>query len=199
MARKRSLDEGPVLRGQIIAEAAALFYERGYGSSSIRDIAEAAGISSSTMYHYFANKQEVLYAITSKFMTDFVAATVPVLRDRAHTPTARIRDVVRIHLEMSDDRRSELLVGTAVRYALNPEQRREVIKLQQAYNDAARDVIAEGCATGEFHVADVRLTTMAVLDMLNGVREWFRPTGPLSRSEIVDRYTTLVLKILGAR
>src|SRR5690348_434073 len=111
MARKRSLDEGPVLRGEIMNRAAALFYERGYAATSIRDIADAVGISSSTMYHHFTNKQDVLHAIISRFMTDFVAATVPVLRDTTVPPVHRVRSLVRLHLTISDDRRPELLIG----------------------------------------------------------------------------------------
>jgi AcrR family transcriptional regulator len=196
MARKRSLDEGPVLRSKIMDRAAALFYERGYAATSIRDIADAVGISSSTMYHHFTNKQDVLHAIVSNFMADFAAATVPPLRDRTQSPTERIRRMVRLHLEISDDRRPELLIGNPIRYALNPEQQREGIGFQQEYHDAVREVIAQGCATGEFHTEDLELTTMAVLDMLNGVREWFRSSGPLTRDEIVDRYARIVLKIL---
>ncbi len=63
MARKKSLDEGRVPREEILQRASLLFFERGYGATSIRDIAEAVGLSSSTMYHHFANKQDVLYAI----------------------------------------------------------------------------------------------------------------------------------------
>jgi AcrR family transcriptional regulator len=196
MARKRSLDEGPVLRGKIMASASTLFYERGYAATSIRDIADAVGISSSTMYHHFTNKQDVLYAIMSHFMTDFVDATVPILRDRSRTPTDRIREMVRVHLTLSEDRRPELLVGNPIRYALNPEQKRVGIAFQREYHDAVRDVIDEGCGTGEFAVEHIGITTMAVLDMLNGVREWLRSTGPLTVDEVVDRYTTLTLKML---
>jgi len=199
MARKRSLDEGPVLRGQILESASSLFYERGYGATSIRDIAEAVGISSSTMYHHFANKQDVLHAIVSRFMNGFVDATVPILRDATASPSERIRDMVRIHIEYSDDHRPELLIGNPIRYALDPTQQAEGIKLQTAYHDAVRDLIEEGCRTGEFTVADVSITTMAVLDMLNGIREWFSPHGLLTRSEIVDRYVDLVTVILGGR
>lgn len=196
MARKRSLDEGPVLRGQILENASRLFYERGYGETSIRDIADAVGISSSTMYHHFANKQDVLHAVVSRFMTDFVEATVPVLRDRSLSPTERIRRTVRLHIEMSDDRRPELLVGNPIRYALDAEQKRGGIELQTAYHDAVQDVLVEGCGSGEFRVADTSVTTMAVLDMLNGVREWFSPLGSLTRSQIVERYVDLVLVLL---
>jgi AcrR family transcriptional regulator len=198
VARKKSLDEGRVPREEILQRASLLFYERGYGETSIRDIADAVGLSSSTMYHHFANKQDVLNAIVRRFMTDFVAATVPVLRDTTITPTERIRRVVRLHIEISDDRRPELLIGNPIRYALDPAQREYATKLQIAYHDAVRDTIAEGRQAGEFSVGDVSITTMAILDMLNGIREWFSATGPLSRETIIERYTGLVLTMLGA-
>lgn len=198
VARKKSLDEGRVPREEILQRASLLFYERGYGATSIRDIADAVGISSSTMYHHFANKQDVLYEIVSRFMSDFVNATVPVLRDEALSPAERIRRVIRLHIEISDDRRPELLIGNPIRYALDLAQREHAIALQIAYHDAVRDTIAEGCRTGDFLVADVSVTTMAILDMLNGIREWFSPAGRLSRAELIDRYTVLVFTMLGA-
>jgi AcrR family transcriptional regulator len=198
VARKKSLDEGRVPREEILQRASLLFYERGYGATSIRDIADAVGISSSTMYHHFANKQDVLYAIVSRFMSDFVDATVPVLRDQALSPAERIRRVIRLHIEISDDRRPELLIGNPIRYALDLAQREHAIALQIAYHDAVRDTIAEGCRAGDFQVADVSVTTMAILDMLNGIREWFSPAGRLSRAELIDRYTGLVFTMLGA-
>jgi AcrR family transcriptional regulator len=67
VARKKSLDQGRIPREEILQRASLLFRERGYGATSIQDIAEAAGLSSSTMYHHFANKQDVLYAIVSRF------------------------------------------------------------------------------------------------------------------------------------
>lgn len=198
MARKRSLDEGPVLRGQIMAASAKLFYERGYAATSIRDIAEAVDISSSTMYHHFKNKQQVLHAIVTQFMTDFVAATDEILRDKRLTPTERIRRTVRKHIEFSDDRRPELLVGNPIRNALDADQQQEGIRLQSAYHDAVRDTIKEGVDSGEFDVPDVAVATMAVLDMLNGVREWFTPRGTLTRDALVERYIWLVLRLLSA-
>lgn len=198
MARKKSLDDGPVLRERILRSASLLFFERGYGATSIRDIAEAAGISSSTMYHHFTNKQDVLHAVVSSFMSDFVDATVPTLRDTTLTPTERIRRIIRLHIEISDERRPELLVGNPIRYALGPEQKEQGIRLQSVYHDAVRDTIAEGCRSGEFRVRDVSITTMAVLDMLNGIREWFSPVGRLSRAEIIETYTEIVGTVLGS-
>ena len=185
-------------REEILQRASLLFYERGYGATSIRDIANAVGISSSTMYHHFANKQDVLYAIVSRFMTDFVGATVPVLHDSTLSPAERIQRVIELHIEMSDNRRPELLIGNPIRYALDPAQRAHATALQVAYQDAVRDTIAEGCRTGEFRVEDVMVTSMAMLDMLNGIREWFSPQGRLSRDKLIERYTAIVFRMLGA-
>jgi hypothetical protein len=108
--------------------------------------------------------------------------------------TGRIRRVVRLHIEFSDDRRPEL-PGSH----LDPAYRDLAVKLRRDYHDAVREAIDDGCRSGEFTIRDVSVTTMAVLDMLNGIREWFSQSGPLTRSEIIDRYQDLVMTILGAQ
>ncbi|RYF53942.1 MAG: TetR/AcrR family transcriptional regulator [Comamonadaceae bacterium] len=198
VARKKSLDLGPVLRSQILESASRLFYERGYAATSIRDIAVAVGISSSTMYHHFTNKQEILAAVVTRFMSDFNGATIPLLEDRSRSPIDRLRDVIAIHIEMSDDRRQELLVGNPVRYALDPDQRKQVLGQQAQYNAAVRELIDEGRSVDIFHVSDPGLATMAVLDMLNGIREWFHGSGRLDRSTVIQEYMEFALRLLGA-
>ncbi|PXX58431.1 TetR family transcriptional regulator [Nocardia tenerifensis] len=196
MARKKSLDQH-MLRPQILDEASRLFYERGFAATSIRDIADAVGISSSTLYHHFANKQEVLSAIVTRFMTDFNNATIPVLEDRTRTPTERLLQVLATHIEMSDDRRPELLVGNPVLYALDVSQRDRVLKQEAEYHAAVRAVIDEGQQRGIFSVADPGLATMALLDMINGVREWYNAAGRVDRETLVRRYQEFTLRILG--
>jgi len=197
VARKRSLDEGPALRSEILATASRLFYEHGYAAASIRDLAEAVGISSSTMYHHFKNKQDILHAIILTFMQDFNDAIVPVLRDTSRPPARRLAEAARLHIEISDDRRPELLTGNPFRNALGPEQLRQTVALQRAYHAAVRDTISAGVADGSFVAEDVTFSTMAVLDMLNGVREWFHKDGRLTREEVVVLYQGMILKLLG--
>src|SRR5690606_27841845 len=50
-------------RDQILTEAAALFAERGYHGLSMRELAEAAGISKANLYHHFRNKEELFLAV----------------------------------------------------------------------------------------------------------------------------------------
>ncbi|MFV0533116.1 MAG: TetR/AcrR family transcriptional regulator [Cumulibacter sp.] len=197
MARKRSLDEGPTVRQAVLDAGARLYSERGFRATSIRDLADAAGISSSTMYHHFANKQQILYAILTDFMRSFAGEIIPILTDASMAPQERITEAVRLHLWISERDRLKLVVGAPVRYELRDEQRQALSALTGEYRGAFHDAIGDGVRCGVFDVANPRLTTIGILDMLNGVREWHDPTGALSFEQIVDHYQQTVLRQLG--
>jgi TetR/AcrR family transcriptional regulator, transcriptional repressor for nem operon len=55
--------KGKATRTQIVEAAAALMYERGVASTSNEDIRQAAGVSNSQLYHYFADKDELTRAV----------------------------------------------------------------------------------------------------------------------------------------
>jgi AcrR family transcriptional regulator len=46
-------------RGQILESALKLFSHRGYGATSVRDIAESAGVSKGNVYHHFSDKETI--------------------------------------------------------------------------------------------------------------------------------------------
>lgn len=50
-------------REQLLEVAFSLFAERGYRATSVRDITRAAGVTEAVLYHYFANKADLLSAV----------------------------------------------------------------------------------------------------------------------------------------
>ena len=48
-------------------EALRLFWEKGYGSTSIADILKAAGANSGSLYHFFPSKQDLLLAVLDTY------------------------------------------------------------------------------------------------------------------------------------
>jgi AcrR family transcriptional regulator len=52
------------IKEKIIAAARETFLKHGFGKASMREIAMKASISTSNMYNYFENKEELFYAIT---------------------------------------------------------------------------------------------------------------------------------------
>jgi AcrR family transcriptional regulator len=189
---ERSVREG------ILAAAAALYSRRGYHAVGIRELAEAVGLSTSTIYHYYSTKQDILYEIVSRFLAEFSDRLVSGLRDTALPPRLRLERAVTEHVVLTVTRREELLVGNPVLNALEPAQRARIAGLRRAYRDAVRDVIAEGAASGEFLVTDPLLTAMAMLDMLDGVRSWYHADGQLSLEELAGHYRAYALALCQA-
>jgi TetR/AcrR family transcriptional regulator, cholesterol catabolism regulator len=198
VARKKSLDAATPLRTQILDTASRLFYAQGFAATSIRQIADAVGISSSTLYHHFPDKQGVLDAVLTRFANDFVAELLPLLQDAAVAPPERIARAVRAHIVISAARRPELLLGNPIHHALSPGQNDRWVSAQREYHYAMRSTVADGVARGLFDVPDPTTATLAIMDMLNGVRAWFRPDGALSLEAVSARYVGYALRLLGA-
>lgn len=56
-------------RQRIVEAAMHLFWEKGYGSTSVADILGRAGINSGSLYHFFPGKQDVLLAVLEAYRT----------------------------------------------------------------------------------------------------------------------------------
>lgn len=61
--RTRKLRRGPLTRKQILDAALRLFSEKGFARTSVRDIAQAAGITDAAIYYHFASKRELFEAL----------------------------------------------------------------------------------------------------------------------------------------
>jgi AcrR family transcriptional regulator len=80
-------------RRAIVAHALRLFAEHGYDRTSMKAIAEAAGMSPGLIYHYFASKERLLRALFEESMADVLASFAEA--DAAPTPQDRIEALVR--------------------------------------------------------------------------------------------------------
>jgi TetR/AcrR family transcriptional repressor of nem operon len=56
-------NKGRATRARIVAAAAAQMFERGVARTSLEDVKASAGVSSSQLYHYFADKQALVLAV----------------------------------------------------------------------------------------------------------------------------------------
>jgi len=61
-------------RTQILDAALKLFSHRGYGATSVQEIAEAAGVSKGNLYHHFADKETIFRELLDQY---FQAMTKP--------------------------------------------------------------------------------------------------------------------------
>lgn len=179
----------------IVATAARLFASDGYHEVGMREIADALGIRGASLYHHYRSKEEILYAICLTVSRDPVEHQLTLL-DETGSPTERLTGLVRAHILHLVQRQVEHLVGRREMNALTDAHRAVVDDHRRYYHRRVSDTIAAGVRSGEFQVPDVRLTTLALLDMLNGTSAWYDPSGSTSADEFADTYVDLAIRHL---
>jgi TetR/AcrR family transcriptional regulator, transcriptional repressor for nem operon len=75
----RLTPKGRATRERILAVASTLMFQRGVAGTSTEDVRIAAGVSSSQLYHYFANKQELVRAVVGYQTQAVLDAQQPLL------------------------------------------------------------------------------------------------------------------------
>lgn len=90
-------------RRRILKAALRLFAAHGYAGTSIRMIAESAGISVGLLYNYFPSKADLLEALFEESMRDVQASFASA--EEANTPSERIERLVRSAFEILDTNR----------------------------------------------------------------------------------------------
>jgi Tetracyclin repressor-like, C-terminal domain len=80
--------------------------------------------------------------------------------------------------------------------ALSPEELDRVQVYRRRYQHRIAQHLADGARAGELDCDDPRLTSLALLDMINGLNEWFDPAGRLTIEEIAERCSELAVRQL---
>jgi AcrR family transcriptional regulator len=185
-------------RAAVIDTACALFAERGYRGTSMKDVAETLGVRASSLYNHVTSKQDMLFAIMDKAMDRALGAQEEALAGvedvsgqlRAATESL-VLDFLRNPAEVT-------VCNTEVR-SLDPGNRDAIVAKRDRYASRVRAIIAEGCRSGRFETGNPQLAAFAVLEMGNGAKSWFRPTGRYPDAYVAREYGDFALRVVGCR
>ncbi|CAL9565854.1 hypothetical protein SUDANB6_04757 [Streptomyces sp. enrichment culture] len=183
---------------RLLVAAVEAFAERGYHATTTRDIAGRAGMSPAALYIHYKTKEELLHRI-SRIGHD---KALDILRTAARgegSATERLADAVGSFVRWHAGRRTTARVVQYELDALGPDARAEILALRRQVDAEVRGIIEDGVATGEFDVADVQGTTLAVLSLCIDVARWFNVNGPRTPDEVGALYADLVLRMVGAK
>jgi TetR/AcrR family transcriptional regulator len=191
MSRPRAADHD-LKRRAILDRSAELFAERGYARTSMSEIAEACGSSKALLYHYYENKEQLLYDLLEAHFVKLEKA-VEAADAPGAPPVERLRGLVAALLATYEGadalHKVQLNELSALPVARQQELKAYERRLVDLFASALRD-INPSLARGNRLLKPV---TMSLFGMINWSYLWLRPAGPMSRVAYADLVTRIIV------
>jgi TetR/AcrR family transcriptional regulator, cholesterol catabolism regulator len=193
-----------VKRERILEVAIEQFGRHGYEDTKWADIAEAVGIGSTALYHYFESKQHCLFEIMEQAIADFRARFDRIIAEHDDWTEALLaalhdqfllsdQDVLRLRVLVAEIDRLGIAHPLPREGAARDGARSEIRDLEFAWGA----FLARGMQQGLLPESDPRLLTRALLGLANSVWHWYRPGGPLKLADVGRYFVGRELALLG--
>ena len=185
--------EGTGRREELLQIAAHLFATKGFKSTTVRDIADAAGILSGSLYHHFSSKESIVDELLTTFQTELFGRYAEILASDADART-KLEETVRASFEAIDQHPAEVAIfqneaaqlGQSERFAYLAERNRQSRDIWMA-------LLREGVESGQLRPdLDVQLVYRFIRDTVWVAVRWYRPGGDLSHERVADQYLTII-------
>ena len=172
----------------LVLDAAAKFFsEKGYGYTSMRDIAGAAGMLPGSLYYYFASKEELLVAVYAQGVRRIKEAVAPALAQDVD-PWTRLTNVCAAHLEglLEDGDYGQVVIR------VRPDDAPPVAKRLVALRDEYETTFEQAIQTLPLPPrTDRRALKLMLLGALNWSQTWYR-SGKDSPQVLARRFVRLL-------
>jgi TetR/AcrR family transcriptional regulator, cholesterol catabolism regulator len=188
------LDQRGSRREELLAIAAELFATKGFKNTTVRDIADAAGILSGSLYHHFDSKESMVDEILSTFQADLFGQYDKILASDAD-PRSKLKQAVEVSFAAIHDHRAEVAIfqneaahlGTFDRFAYLGERNKQS---RQVWIRLLEDGVRAGVLRDDL---DVEVTYRFIRDTVWVAVGWYRPGGKLSHTVIARQYLQILL------
>ena len=192
VARLKPVEKVSKRRDEILQVAAELFAAKGYEETTIREIGDAAGILSGSLYHHFQTKEEMLHELVRRFVT--MVPQYQAIVDRGEGPKETIKEMMALGLRTA--------VSNPEIVAITVHERKFLARhpafayVQTAWkqiNAVWYGVIQRGVEEGVFRDdLDPRLMLRAINDLAAAAVGSYQPGGRYSVEEIIDTRVALI-------
>jgi len=174
-------------RQDILRAALRAFRENGYHATTLDDIAEHVGVRKTALYHYFPDKEAILYECHRESLGEIRQLLKQAMK--LETATERLAYIIREHVRVMTD----TLDGSPLAFevpALKAERQAEVIAARDRYERSLRKIIDQGVKDGEFRPVDSKIAVFVILGAINWIARWYRPEGSLHAHELGSEFAS---------
>jgi AcrR family transcriptional regulator len=186
-----------VQRAAILQNAAKLFAEKGFVGASMADLARDCGVSKALLYHYYRDKEHLLFDTADSYM-DTLIGLVAEVRSRRLPPTEHLVALVaRFMQEYEHSQAQHMVLVQDVKFLTEVERARVVAKERQVVDAFAQAIAA---LRPRFRKKTLRVPlAMILFGMINWTFTWLRADGPLAYRDMAKVVTEIFLRGVASR
>ncbi|MFI6897493.1 TetR/AcrR family transcriptional regulator [Streptomyces sp. NPDC050256] len=181
-------------RAELLATAAEVFAAQGYNATTVRRIADEAGMLAGSLYYHFDSKESMLDEILSAFLDELwtgydtvLAAGLGPREAIGALVTQSFRQIDRHGPAVAIYQRESRHLSAQPRFAYLADSQ---LKFENAWLRTLERGVAEDAFRSDL---DVRLVYRFVRDTVWVAASWYRPGGTHSPEEIARQYLSMVL------
>ncbi|GAA5315231.1 MAG: atu genes transcriptional repressor AtuR [Candidatus Pelagadaptatus aseana] len=172
-------------KGRLLQQARLLFRQKGFEKTTVRDIAAATGIQSGSIFHHFANKEEILRCVMEETICFSLAHLQEQLK-QANTTEAELRTLIGCELDAIHSRHGHdfTILGYEWR-SLNPGNQARVLEYRGVYEKLWSKSLHDAKAKGLCQQEGFLLRSFirgALIDTIN----WYKAEGELNLEALAD-------------
>jgi len=178
-----------------MAAGARIFRERGYAGTTMRLVADEAGLKAGSLYYHFHSKDELVAAVLETGVRSVwtrvshaIAALPP-----SSSYVDRLQAAVHSHFSAVVDYEDYSLASRRVFGQVPADVRRRYAKQRNEYGQLWFELLNAAREAGEIRAdIDIKLTYWFIIGALNSSAEWYHP-GENSLDDIADQFLKLII------
>jgi len=186
------MKEAPTRKEQIEEKATALFKEKGFSATSMRDLATVLGIEAASIYSHIRSKEEILHRICFRMAHEFFQA-IDAAEAAGTTAAERLTEAIKAHVQVITKNTEASAVFLNEWRHLSEPSHSEFLSLRDKYEGRFREIVRTGVQNGEFQVPDEKFAALTILSGLNWLHTWYKPSGKMSPNDIAENLSAMLL------
>ena len=170
----------------LISTATDLFSKTGYLDTSIREIGEAARVHPSLVYHYFKNKEHILYTIIERFSI-YLINSLQEIQTKEADPVEGLRKMILRHLHLSHEFKKEVMITLREVELLKTRQKSEVMSFQRRIYNLYLDQLKKLERLNLLKQGNLTVITFSIFGVINWFYRWYKEDRDLDNDQIADQ------------
>jgi AcrR family transcriptional regulator len=176
----------------ILKQAAAMFREKGFAATSMRDLAETVGIEAASLYNHIRSKNEMLEAICFDVANIF-NKNIEQIESGSQRSIAKIESLLRFHIRQMIENYQEVYVSDREWKHLDEPYLSNFHIQRRNYRRKFAAIIEEGISRNEIRKIDAPTAVLIILHAVSGIESWHRSQARISAQELEDNMVMIMI------